>query len=167
MSHSKKRINLPHFAFSRGCILIADIYTPLLHSDITRKKLYRVNSQGRNTRGEMWLLFYGCNQDLLPLTHYKNPKRAISKKVSLKRYYNFEVFCHKEIVENRPIEKIDTFLTPSNHIYGISASFNTNFCNQFCALFTMKKRQLTKKKTLTAIEYEGRRQSFLRDRTEL
>ena len=29
MSHSKKRINLPHFAFSRGCILIADIYTPL------------------------------------------------------------------------------------------------------------------------------------------
>ena len=27
VSHSKKRINLPHFAFSRGCILIADIYT--------------------------------------------------------------------------------------------------------------------------------------------
>ena len=33
VSHSKKRINLPHFAFSRGCILIADIYT-LLYTTI-------------------------------------------------------------------------------------------------------------------------------------
>ena len=37
-SLQKKRINLPHFAFSRGCILIADIYTPLARHH--KKKLY-------------------------------------------------------------------------------------------------------------------------------
>ena len=39
-SLQKKRINLPHFAFSRGCILIADIYTPLTQLRHHKKKLY-------------------------------------------------------------------------------------------------------------------------------